>query len=121
MSAGNDVSAAGFAKWRGDPMDAFDNLPQQLRQALAEAIVQWDPFHEAGRFKRLERLVGYERAIIIQVTELRVADAEEIAEFSRAREKAHGRPTPHVAAGVTIQRYGPPGGRVPRRRIGCRR
>ena len=95
-----------WRRYAGDDWAAFDALPPVIRHRLHEhaydawavnALMVWRSF----RRKRASSV----RAV---VTMLRYLDRLEIMErtaYSDRHRSRHGTPLPHVAAGVSVQRY----------------
>ena len=101
----NNRAAAPLSDFRGSAMAAFDRLPPELRRALHEAVIKWDP-RETRRDlnRRLKYGETYAAAIAAEVAEIRSADEREVRAFAFHWPSRFGR-YPHIAAAATILRY----------------
>lgn len=95
-----------WRRFEGDDWAAFDALPPAVRHRLHEhaydgwavnALMAWRSF----RRKRASSA----RALVTMLRYLDQLEAMERAAFSERHRKRHGAPLPHVAAGVSVQRY----------------
>jgi hypothetical protein len=101
----NHRSAAPPTTFRGDPLAAFDRLPARLRQALHEAVIQWDPREVRWTLnQRLRAGVSEHDAIAAEIWDIRLHEENEVRAFSYHWPSRFGR-YPHTAAGATILRY----------------
>lgn len=101
-----DVGAAEFSTFRGNPLAALDRLPQPIRRAIHEGVCAWDPRVERWQLNKLLKAgTPPEQAIAQIVEQLRAADAGEVWTFAHHWPARFGRLTPHVRAEATIVRY----------------
>lgn len=106
MTRSNDVGAAAFSTFRGDPMACLDRLPAPIRRAIHEGVLDWDPRVERWALNKLLKAgVPMDQAVASIVQRLRDADAREVLDFAHRWPSRFGRYTPHWNAGATILRY----------------
>ncbi|MFL1463055.1 hypothetical protein ACI6QG_12675 [Roseococcus sp. DSY-14] len=91
---------------RGDTYAAFEALPEAVRRALHESLVDWCPLRARAW---LEELVGPEglrpaQAARFLVEAIRGMDEAEVRAFA-GRWAGGAAAYPHLAAGATLQRY----------------
>lgn len=92
-----------------DPWDAFDRLPASVRAAMREGPQQWCPVWVLGQWRRRRRVLGEAGAEAFAAELVEGAHAWEIRHAipwqpgKRAR-KGGWVPSPHIAAGATMQR-----------------
>ncbi len=118
MPPGNDHSPR-HALWRrypGDDWAAFDALPAAVRQRLHEhaydawavnALMLWRSFR-----RKRDTAERAQRALLRY---LDLCEQWERAAFAASYRQACGTVLPHVAAGATVQRYGPDDAHCPGR------
>ena len=102
----NSMAAKPYSKLKGDPYQAYQELPAEVRRALQEALVDWCPLR--AREWHLHLLHGQRlrpaQAASVLVETIRRHDHAEVAAFARTWPKG-AQAYPHVAAGATLQRY----------------
>ena len=105
MTGCNNVGASPYSRLRGDPLACFDRLPQEVRAALWDAVVDWDPL-AVRRYLNSYTKSGMSKADAIQeaVGIIRLSDQIEVQQFSYCWPERFG-PYPAVAAKVSILRY----------------
>lgn len=88
------------------PLDVFDRLPAAYRHAQHAAVIDWNP-RDVPRVLAWMLRNGWdmESATDELIASLAADDAREVATFSALHKKRFGVPSPHVAAGATIQPY----------------
>jgi hypothetical protein len=91
---------------RGDPFQAFEELPAEVRRALHEALVDWCPLRAREWHHHLLRREGLRPAPAAAslVRTIRGLDHAEVAAFAKTWHKG-AEAYPHLAAGATLQRY----------------
>jgi hypothetical protein len=102
----NSMAAKPYSKLKGDPYQAYEALPVEVRRALQEALVDWCPLRAREwhlRLLRQDRLRPAQAASFLVQT-IRRQDHAEVAAFARTWPKG-ATAYPHVAAGATLQRY----------------
>ena len=109
--AGNDGTgrAAHWRRWPGDDWACFDALPAAVRRRMQQhaydpwavnALKLWRLFRrQTGSSARAERRM---------LRHLDQCEAMERALFAGAYAARHGQALPHVAAGASVLRDGPP-------------
>lgn len=102
----NSMAAKPYSRLKGDPYQAYQELPAEVRRALQEALVDWCPLRAREWHLHLlhrQRLRPAQAASVLVQT-IRRHDYAEVAAF--ARTWANGAEAyPHLAAGATLQRY----------------
>ncbi|MCI0756132.1 DUF6525 family protein [Teichococcus vastitatis] len=102
----NSMSAKPYSKLRGDPYQAYEELPVEVRRALQEALVAWCPLRAREWHLHLlhQQKLRPPQAAFYLVQAIRMHDQAEVAAF--ARTWSGGAQTyPHLAADATLQRY----------------
>jgi hypothetical protein len=102
----NSTAAKPYSKLRGDPYQAYQELPAEVRRALQEALVDWCPLRAREwhlHLLRRQRLRPAQAASVLVET-IRKHDHAEVAAFARTWPKG-AQAYPHLAAGATLQRY----------------
>jgi len=107
----NSVAAKPYSRLKGDPYRAYEALPEAVRRALQESLVDWCPLRAREWHLRLlhEERLGPPRAAFRLVQAIRAEDHAEVAAFARTWPKG-AQAYPHLAAGATLQRYDGPEG-----------
>ncbi|SUE44463.1 Uncharacterised protein [Roseomonas gilardii subsp. rosea] len=91
---------------KGDPYEAYESLPAEVRLALQESLVDWCPLRAREwhlDLLRRDRLRPAQAAAAL-VRAIRTHDQAEIAAFARTWPKGADA-YPHLAAGASLQRY----------------
>jgi hypothetical protein len=102
----NSMASKPYSKLKGDPYQAYEKLPAEVRRALQEALVDWCPLRAREWHLRLlhqQRLRPAEATSFLVQT-IRRHDHAEVAAFARTWPKG-AQAYPHLAAGATLQRY----------------
>ncbi|WP_458094432.1 DUF6525 family protein [Roseomonas sp. WA12] len=102
----NSMAAKPYSKLKGDPYQAYQELPAEVRRALQEALVDWCPLRAREwhlHLLRRQRLRPAQAASVLVET-IRKHDHAEVAAFARTWPKG-AEAYPHLAAGATLQRY----------------
>ncbi|MFC0407229.1 DUF6525 family protein [Roseomonas elaeocarpi] len=102
----NSMAAKPYSKLKGDPYQAYEELPLEVRRALQEALVDWCPLRTREwhlHLLRRERLRPAQAASVLVQT-IRGHDHAEVSAFAKTWSKG-ARSYPHLAAGATLQRY----------------
>jgi hypothetical protein len=102
----NSMAAKPYSKLKGDPYQAYQELPAEVRKALQEALVDWCPLRAREwhlHLLRRQRLRPAQAASVLVET-IRKHDHAEVAAFARTWPKG-AEAYPHLAAGATLQRY----------------
>lgn len=100
------MSAKPYSKLKGDPYRAYEELPEKVRRALQEALVDWCPLRAREwhlHLLRRERLRPAQAASFL-VEAIRGEDHAEVAAFARSWPDGV-QAYPHLAADATLQRY----------------
>lgn len=115
----NTAATRPRSKLRGDPYQALEALPAEVRRALHEALVDWCPLRAREWHLHLLRREGLRpaQAASCLVRTIRGLDHAEVAAFAGTWPAGAGA-YPHLAAGATLQRYAgaaglPPPGPAP--------
>lgn len=107
MKNDNIVGFSRASRFRGNEWQAFDNLPQPLRWALHEAVVDWCSLQTRWALNRLVKMgAPPDEAIAAMVKVGLDDDRREIIEFGRALPRVFGGASPHMRANATVQPYG---------------
>ena len=102
----NSMATKPYSKLKGDPYQAYEELPLEVRRALQEALVDWCPLRAREwhlQLLRQQRLRPAQAASFLVQT-IRRQDQAEVAAFARTWAKGADA-YPHLAAGATLQRY----------------
>ncbi|MGK7863078.1 DUF6525 family protein [Falsiroseomonas sp. E2-1-a4] len=102
----NSTATKPFSKLKGDPYQAYDDLPVEVRRALQEALVDWCSLRAREwnlRLLREHRLRPVQAASFLVQT-IRRHDHAEVAAFAKTWPKGP-EAYPHLAAEATLQRY----------------
>ncbi|MBU8544831.1 MULTISPECIES: DUF6525 family protein [Roseomonadaceae] len=102
----NSIATRPFSKLKGDPYQAYDELPVEVRRALQEALVDWCSLRAREwhlRLLREQRLRPVQAASFLVQT-IRRHDHAEVAAFAKTWPKGP-EAYPHLAAEATLQRY----------------
>ena len=102
----NSMATKPYSKLKGDPYRAYEELPQEVRLALQEALVDWCPLRAREwhlQLLRQQRLRPAQAASFLVQT-IRRQDQAEVVAFARTWAKGADA-YPHLAAGATLQRY----------------
>ncbi|WP_338663764.1 DUF6525 family protein [Pararoseomonas sp. SCSIO 73927] len=102
----NSMAAKPYSKLKGDPYQAYEELPAEVRRALQEALVDWCPLRAREwhlQLVRQQRLRPAQAAFVLVQT-IRGQDHAEVAAFARTWPKG-AQAYPHLAADATLQRY----------------
>lgn len=94
------------SRLKGDPYEAYESLPAEVRLALQESLVDWCPLRAREwhlDLLRRDRLRPAQAAAAL-VRAIRTHDQAEIAAFARTWPKGADA-YPHLAAGASLQRY----------------
>jgi len=114
----NSIATRPRSPLRGDSYTAFEALPEAVRLAMHESLVDWCPLRARAWH---QELVGEEglrpaQAARFLVQAIRGMDEAEVAAF--AQRWADGAAAyPHLAAGATLQRYAGAAGMPPARPV----
>jgi len=102
----NNTATKPYSKLKGDPYQAYEELPGEVRRALQEALVDWCPLRAREWYLRLLRHAGLRpaEATFFLVQTIRRHDHAEVAAFARGWPKGL-QAYPHLAAGASLQRY----------------
>ncbi|MGK7865450.1 DUF6525 family protein [Falsiroseomonas sp. E2-1-a4] len=102
----NSTATKPFSKLEGDPYQAYDELPLEVRRALQEALVDWCSLRAREWHLRLlrEQRLRPTQAASFLVQTIRRHDHAEVAAFAKTWPKGP-RAYPHLAAEATLQRY----------------
>lgn len=100
-----------YSKLKGDPYRAYEELPDEVRRALQEALVDWCPLRTREWHQHLlrQQRLRPAQAVSLLVQTIRRQDQAEVTSFARTWPKG-AQAYPHLAAGATIQRYAGPEG-----------
>jgi len=102
-----NVAAGRKSHFRGNYWSCFDSLPAALRAAHHEAVVDWCPLEDRWVLnKMLKAGRSLDEAVAALVAATHNADADELVAFGRMLPRSFAGVSPHVAAGVSVQRYG---------------
>jgi hypothetical protein len=102
----NSMAAKPYSKLKGDPYQAYEELPVEVRRALQEALVDWCPLRAREwhlHLLRRQKLRPAQAASFLVQT-IRGQDHAEVGAFARTWPKG-AQAYPHLAAGATLQRY----------------
>ncbi|WP_424139607.1 DUF6525 family protein [Roseomonas chloroacetimidivorans] len=102
----NSTATKPYSKLKGDPYQAYEELPVEVRRALQEALVDWCPLRAREwhlHLLRRQRLRPAQAASVLVQT-IRKYDYAEVAAFARTWPKG-AQAYPHLAADATLQRY----------------
>ncbi|WP_426954383.1 hypothetical protein [Muricoccus radiodurans] len=102
----NSMAAKPYSPLKGDPYRAYEDLPEEVRRALQESLVDWCPLRAREWHLQLlhrQRLRPSQAAFVLVQT-IRRQDHAEVAAFAKTWSKG-ARAYPHLAAGATLQRY----------------
>ena len=100
------MAARPRSKLKGDPYQAYEELPAEVRRTLQEALVDWCPLRAREwhlHLLRQQRLRPAQAASFL-VRTIRGYDHAEMAAFAKTW-PAGAQAYPHLAAGATLQRY----------------
>jgi hypothetical protein len=102
----NSTATKPFSKLKGDPYQAYDDLPLEVRRALQEALVDWCSLRAREWHLRLQReqRMRPAQAASFLVQTIRRHDHAEVAAFAKTWPKGP-EAYPHLAAEATLQRY----------------
>ncbi len=102
----NSTATKPFSKLKGDPYQAYDELPLEVRRALQEALVDWCSLRAREWHLHLlrEQRLRPAQAASFLVQTIRRHDHAEVAAFARTWPKGP-KAYPHLAAEATLQRY----------------
>jgi hypothetical protein len=102
---GNSRGTALPSNFRGNPMSAHDRLPQPLRRALQDALLDWCPLVERWRMNKLIKAGVPEAEAAERLAQgIREADARQMEAMRYAWPARFGR-CPAIAAEATMLRY----------------
>jgi hypothetical protein len=107
----NSAATRPYSKLKGDPYQAYEELPLEVRRALQEALVDWCPLRAREwhqQLLRTQRLRPAQAASVLVQT-IRRQDQAEVAAFAKTWAKG-AEAYPHLAAEATLQRYAGPAG-----------
>jgi hypothetical protein len=102
----NSKAARPYSKLKGDPYQAYQELPVEVRRALQEALVDWCPLRAREwhlHLLRQQRLRPAQAASVLVQT-IRKHDHAEVAAFAKTWPNG-AQAYPHLAADATLQRY----------------
>jgi len=102
----NSTATRPYSKLKGDPYQAYEELPAEVRRALQEALVDWCPLRTREwhlRLLRHERLQPAQATSFLVQT-IRRHDQAELAAFAKTWPRGQ-QAYPHIAAQATLQRY----------------
>lgn len=104
----------------GDDQAAFDQLPPWIRRAVGENVDKVNSVQVLAFLRSIERQVrefgGHSmEAEVWTMRKLLARESQEIDAFSEMYRAKYGRPTAHVGADATVQRYGSRDPKPPRR------
>jgi len=102
----NSMATKPYSKLKGDPYQAYEELPVEVRRALQEALVDWCPLRarEWHLYLLHQQRFRPAQAASFLVQTIRRHDHAEVAAFARTWPKG-AQAYPHLAAGATLQRY----------------
>ncbi|NKE46202.1 hypothetical protein HB662_15555 [Roseomonas frigidaquae] len=102
----NSTATKPFSKLKGDPYQAYEELPVEVRRALQEALVDWCSLRAREWHLRLlrEQRLRPAQAASFLVQTIRRHDHAEVSAFARTWPKGP-EAYPHLAAVATLQRY----------------
>lgn len=102
----NSIATKPFSKLKGDPYQAYDELPGEVRLALQEALVDWCSLRAREWHLRLlrDQQLRPSQATAFLVQTIRRHDHAEVVAFAKTWPKGP-EAYPHLAAGATLQRY----------------
>lgn len=102
----NSTAMKPRSRLKGDPYQAYEQLPAEVRRALQESLVDWCPLRAREwhlDLLRRDRLRPAQAAAAL-VQAIRTHDQAEIAAFAKTWPKG-AEAYPHLAAGASLQRY----------------
>ena len=85
----------------------FDKLPKEIRAALCEAVEDWDMKSITAAYRLVKNKTQSQRLVVaVMRGQIEQQDTQSIVNFATRYTEQHNAPYPHLAAGVSVQRYG---------------
>jgi len=106
VPTGNAAGTSRISRSTGDQWEAYDRLPEAVRQMLQDMNQNYCASRTAELLRPILLLVAdQEAAVELFVAAQRDAEAGEILKFSTAYAQKYMIPYPHTAAGATTMRW----------------